>query len=225
MYFSILQNGLETWKISTERDRGEQTSIMGIYLLVYHAQAYVYTSAWMHVTCSFLHRTFQGLSKDEPNKFHAFLHSLIKYVQSAFGDLADEPKNQRIMAIQATIVARKRPAGSEVKHYVTPKIVKMASQKDVAKLMSRGMTITEREAELAIQQMVYAVSMLLRQGHSVRITDLGTFSLSFKSTGSDTKEEVTVENVKQINCNLRLNSAFKAELQDTEIVLIKDKKN
>lgn len=127
------------------------------------------------------------------------------------------------MAIQGIIVARRRPAGREVKHYVAPKIVKVASQKDVAKLMSRGMTITEREAELAIQQMVYAVSMLLRQGHSVRISDLGTFSLSFKSTGSDTKEEVTVENVQRINCNLRLNNDFRAELQDTEIVLIKDK--
>lgn len=129
------------------------------------------------------------------------------------------------MAVQGKIVARKQPNGSQLKYYVSPKIVKMASERDVAKLISHGMTITEEEALLAVRQTVYAVLTLLQQSHSVKIAKLGTFSLSFSSDGSETAEEVTVSNVKRINCNLRIDNEFREELQKTEIVIMKDKKN
>lgn len=127
------------------------------------------------------------------------------------------------MAIQSKIVARKEPGKQtpSVKYYLSPFIVKVASQRDVAKLMSHGMTITEQEADLAIQQMTYAVLTLLQQGHSVKINNLGTFSLSFNCMGADNAESVTVNNIKRINCNLRINPDFREQVQKTEVVIVK----
>ena len=68
------------------------------------------------------------------------------------------------MAIMANVVARKRPSSDVVKYYVSPKIVKVANDDDVAQVMCDGMTITKEEALLAIKRMVEAVGLFLRQG-------------------------------------------------------------
>lgn len=127
------------------------------------------------------------------------------------------------MAILAKVVARKEPGkqNPQIKYYIAPRIVKVARQRDVAKLMSHGMTITEKEADLAISQMVYSIVTLLQQGHSVKINGLGTFSLSFNTVGQEAPEKVSVEDIKRINCNLRLIPEFREEMQDTEVVLEK----
>lgn len=125
----------------------------------------------------------------------------------------------------ANVVARKRPSSDVVKYYVSPKIVKVANDDDVAQVMCDGMTITKEEALLAIKRMVEAVGLFLRQGHSVKIANLGTFSLSFNCEGADTPGSVTVNNVKKINSNLRFVDAFREKMQKTEIVLEKKEEN
>ena len=129
------------------------------------------------------------------------------------------------MAINGKVVARRRPSSTVVKQYIAPKIVKVANDDDVAQVMCDGMTITREEALLAIKRMVEAVGLFLRNGHSVKISNLGTFSLSFTCEGADRVEDLTVNNVKKINTNLRFVNEFREKIQKTEIVLDKEKKN
>lgn len=52
---------------------------------------------------------------------------------------------------------------------------------------------------MAIAQFEKILIRLLLEGHSVQLGDWGSFHLTCNSEGSDTKEEVTAQNIKNLN--------------------------
>ena len=54
-------------------------------------------------------------------------------------------------------------------------------------------------------------------GRGVNLKDLGVFSPNFKSSGSDTVEEVTAQNIEQVVVNFRPSSKFKQEMDNASV--------
>ena len=85
------------------------------------------------------------------------------------------------------------------KWYVTLKRVKMVREKDVAKQIADETTLNPKEAEMALFLLKKILIRELMNGNSVQLGDWGSFYLTCKSDGKDTKEEVNAMSIQKIN--------------------------
>ena len=85
------------------------------------------------------------------------------------------------------------------KWYVTLKTLKRMSEKEVAKQIADETTLNPKEAEMAISQLKKVLLASLLSSNSVQLGDWGSFHLTCNSTGNNTRDEVTANNIKGLN--------------------------
>jgi len=105
------------------------------------------------------------------------------------------------MSLLYVVKAKKNPQdkGAPVKYYLQAKIRGHKKHSDVLKAAAKNTTLNEREVGMAVSAWFEVVLGSLDDGFSVDVVDLGTFSLSIKSEGSDTEAEATAAKKSAIN--------------------------
>ena len=115
------------------------------------------------------------------------------------------------MALFVNKVQRVNPRdpGGDRNWYPILKSVGHVDEHEVAKLISNETTLNPKEAEMAIYQLEKVLERLLLNGHTVQIGGLGSFSLTLKTEGSKTEEEVTADKIKKVNLRFRAGKGIK----------------
>jgi predicted histone-like DNA-binding protein len=92
------------------------------------------------------------------------------------------------------------------------------SESNVAKEISDETTLNRKEAEMALAQLEKVLINNLLSSNSVQLGDWGSFHLSCNSTGSDSKEEVTANNIKSLNIRFTPGKSLKDALKSANFV-------
>jgi len=118
------------------------------------------------------------------------------------------------MAVFYNKVQRANPTNrSEIKWYATLKRISMVKEKEVAKQISDETTINRKEAEMALAQFEKILIRELLNGNSVQLGDWGSFYLTCKSEGKDTKEETNASSIQKVNIRFVAGKSLKEALQ------------
>lgn len=120
------------------------------------------------------------------------------------------------MPILFNRVERGNPMNSTApkKWYPVLKTISRIVEKDVAKEMSDETTLNRKEAEMALTQLEKVLIRNLLMSNSVQIGDWGSFHLTCNSVGSDTKEEVTANQIKGLNIRFTPGKSLRRALAD-----------
>lgn len=104
-------------------------------------------------------------------------------------------------------------AESVKKWYPRVKSISLASEKEVAQLISDETTLNPKEAEMALAQLQKAVTILLKAGRNVRLGDWASFSVTVQAEGTDTEEECTAQRITRVVPHCRFSKEFQQSLQ------------
>lgn len=113
-----------------------------------------------------------------------------------------------------------RPGGmageNEPKYYPAPTKRRTVDLRYISNLVSARSSMHTIDVYMATEMLISIIPELLREGHNVKIGELGTFSLSVKAEGMDGPEKVTSSNIKEVRINFRPSTLVKHELQKTK---------
>lgn len=104
-------------------------------------------------------------------------------------------------------------AESAKKWYPRVKTLSLASEKEVARMISDETTLNPKEAEMALAQMSKVALILLKSGRSVRLGDWGSISVTVSAKGADTEEECGPKNITKVVPHMKFSKEFLASLQ------------
>ena len=103
----------------------------------------------------------------------------------------------RIMAFKYDIKTKRSGVGTkEVKYYAIPVRSGEISTRQLSKELSERCTLTETDIRATLIGLSKMIEEYLHQGYSVRLDDLGRFTLSATSCGCETPDECTPKQVK-----------------------------
>ena len=85
------------------------------------------------------------------------------------------------------------------KWYPAVRTITRIMEKQVAKEIADETTLNPKEAEMAVNQLKKILIKNLLASNSVQLGDWGTFYLTCNGEGSNTKEEVTANNITRLN--------------------------
>lgn len=100
------------------------------------------------------------------------------------------------------------------KWYPRVKSISLASEKEVASIISDETTLNSKEAEMALAQMEKAMLILLKAGRTVRLGDWATIRVTIRAEGSDSEEECGPSKIKQIRPHCLFSKDFMRQLQN-----------
>jgi predicted histone-like DNA-binding protein len=104
------------------------------------------------------------------------------------------------MAILFNRVERANPQDrTKKKWYPILKTIKKMGERDVAREIADETTLNRKEAEMALEQLEKVLIRNLLNSNSVQIGEWGSFHLTCKSEGAETKEAVSAGNIKGLN--------------------------
>lgn len=110
----------------------------------------------------------------------------------------------------------RRPRSGERKYYAVLKSLGMVDEVEVARQLSEVTMRTPQEAEYAIHQFEKILLCNLLNGHTVKLGELGSFSLTINSHGCDSAEEVTADCIKNVNLNFRPSEKVKQAVNNVD---------
>lgn len=102
---------------------------------------------------------------------------------------------------------------SEKEWYPRVKTISLATEKEVARMISDETTLNPKEAEMALAQMSKVALILLKSGRSVRLGDWGSISVTVSAEGSATEEECTPAKIKKVVPHVKFSKEFLSSLQ------------
>ena len=123
------------------------------------------------------------------------------------------------MAIFFNKVKRGNPSdkSAPILWYAVLKSVGMTKEKQVAKELADETTLNPKEAEMSVHQLQKVVVKNLLAGNTVQLGELGSFRLTAKSKGSATEDEVTANNVIDLNVRFTPSESLKDALKKAVI--------
>ncbi|MDR1115609.1 MAG: HU family DNA-binding protein [Tannerella sp.] len=128
------------------------------------------------------------------------------------------------MPIVLNKVERANPQDRTIpkKWYTTVKTISQVGEKEVAKEIADETTLNRKEAEMSLDQLEKVLLRNLLASNSVQLGDWGSFHLTCNGEGSDTKEEVTVASVKNLNIRFSPGKTLKEALKGASFVFSED---
>lgn len=107
-------------------------------------------------------------------------------------------------------------AGQEIEYKWFPvaKAIRKATQKDIAKYISRETTLNPKEAEMAIAMLAEATDFYLKQGYTVSLGDWASFNVTLTAKGSASEKDCGPEDVTKVVPHCRFSKSFVSELQN-----------
>ena len=104
------------------------------------------------------------------------------------------------------------------KWYPSLKTLSQVKEKDVAKAISDETTLNRKEAEMALGQLEKVLINNLLASNSVQLGDWGSFYLTCKGTPSDNKNEVTANNISNLNIRFSPSKSLKDALKNATFI-------
>lgn len=102
------------------------------------------------------------------------------------------------MAIRIKPQVRKNPQTKEIKYYVgLDRQVPMRKEMFLDGVEKRS-TLSSADCKGALDAIEYEIKQALLNGNTVRLGDLGSFSITLTSEGVETKSAVTANNIKRV---------------------------
>lgn len=103
------------------------------------------------------------------------------------------------MAIYFDTQARKNPQTKEVRFYprIAPPLQHLNREEFIQKIVSES-TITRHDLLAVISALEQHIVECLRNGTGLKLGDLGSFRLGYRTEGQETKDAVSVEDVKSL---------------------------
>lgn len=99
------------------------------------------------------------------------------------------------MPIQYKIVKRKSPKDASVKFYAQSKISGATDLHTLARRMSKATTVTEADSLAVLTELEEVLAEALLESKSVRLGKLGSFHVTLKSSGAESKEDFSHSNI------------------------------
>lgn len=126
------------------------------------------------------------------------------------------------MSILIRAVQRRNPSdkNAPAKWYPVQHTTEQLDETEVAGLIADETTLNPAEALMAIRQLSKVIPAALKNSKSVRLGDWGSFYPTLKTTGADTKEELTAANVKEVNIMFKPSEKLKAEMRKAGFVWV-----
>lgn len=112
-------------------------------------------------------------------------------------------------------IKRKNPKTGKVAWYLQKRKYDTISSKELVEAMARNTGIPVAKVAMATDAIVKQLKNFLLNGHSVNIIGLGTFSPRIKSRPSETKDQVTAENVKALLLKFRPQTDIREDMKNT----------
>ena len=88
---------------------------------------------------------------------------------------------------------------------------------EVCQYIEKNSSIAEQDIKILMRALADVINENIEIGRGVNLKDLGVFLPNFKSSGSDTVEEVTAQNIEQVVVNFRPSSKFKQEMDNASV--------
>lgn len=126
------------------------------------------------------------------------------------------------MSILIKAVQRHNPSDKDApqKWYPVQNSTGMVDETRVADLIADETTLNPAEALMAIRQLRKVVQRLLLDGHSVKLGNWGSFSVTLHTQGAESKDELTARNIQQVNIDFQPGEDLKAAMQKADFVWI-----
>ena len=112
--------------------------------------------------------------------------------------------------------ANPRDLNAVKKYYAVAQTEKQADLRMIAERISRETNFSTAEVQAAIEAFLLVIPKLLSEGHSVKMGDFGTFSLTLSSQGAETKEEFNASMIKGANLHFRAGKEFAKVIRNVE---------
>ncbi len=100
------------------------------------------------------------------------------------------------------------------KWYANPVNQGTISNHQISKEISGRSSLTRGDVINVLDNLIDELPKYLTAGNSIKLGDFGTFRLSIQGTGSDTKEEYNVSNIKNVKVVFTPGKDLKRELED-----------
>ena len=91
------------------------------------------------------------------------------------------------------------------------------SSDEVCEYIEKNSSIAEQDIKILMRALADVINDNIEIGRGVNLKDLGVFSPNFKSSGSDTAEEVGAKNIEKVVVNFRPAAKFKAEMDNAPV--------
>lgn len=114
--------------------------------------------------------------------------------------------------ISYVVKAKKNPMTGELKYYPQIASVSALTLLDITEKISSACTVTEHDVKAVLSALQEQVKIALREGHSVRLGDLGSFRPTIVGSGAATREEVSVSNINAVRVRYTRSGRLEAEL-------------
>ncbi|MFC0875563.1 HU family DNA-binding protein [Saccharicrinis sp. FJH2] len=88
----------------------------------------------------------------------------------------------------------------------------------IAKELQKRTTASGADVYLVIKGLVDLIPVLLADGYTLKLDELGTFRLHAKVEPSDYEDAVTVRNIKELHLKFRADNALKTELKKIKVL-------
>lgn len=112
-------------------------------------------------------------------------------------------------------IKRKNPKTGNMAWYLQKRKYDTISSKELVEAMARNTGIPVAKVAMATDAIVKQLKNFLLNGHSVNIVGLGTFSPRIKSRPSNTKDEVSADNVKALLLKFRPQTDIREDMKNT----------
>ncbi len=114
--------------------------------------------------------------------------------------------------INFDVIQRRNPKDGTVKFYSQVYTSEYMTLDDIAENISRECTVTVHDIKAVLSALEEQIIIALQAGRSVRFGDLGSFHVTLKSKGTDTKEEFTTANIERVMVRFVRSSKMRSDL-------------
>lgn len=128
------------------------------------------------------------------------------------------------MSVKFKSVKRRNPldASAPEKYYATAVSDGSTDFKELADMVASQSTASPADCHAVLIALESNIIRELHKGKIIRFGDIGSFSLSVKSEGKDTTEEVNSNSIKRSKLNFRPGKGLKQMLKTLEFTKIQD---
>lgn len=122
---------------------------------------------------------------------------------------------ETLMAISFKVIEKKNPADASApaKYYASSSVSSKSGIEEITEQIEKISTVSGADIRAVLYALVDVVPGMLSKGENVKVGDMGTFRVSISSSGSDTPEAVTANNIRGAKIIFTPGKKFKTMLQ------------
>lgn len=114
--------------------------------------------------------------------------------------------------IKYNVVAKVNPQTKAVKFYAQAASPDTVTLDDIADRIEKRSTASSADVKAVFDALVYELTQSLKEGHSVKLGDLGTYSCTLRSEGAETADAFTADKIQSVHVRWTLPAKLKSAL-------------